>query len=91
VKPRYAGWLRLLLCAANALTIFLLNMSYDVSVKLPSLNLLVMAVILIAPDLRRLAGVFLFNRRVELARATPLFAHKWLEPLSPWIAAPYKG
>ena len=54
-----------LICAANMLLVFLLNMCYDVPVKLPSLHLLVMAVILIAPDLRRLADVFFFNRRAE--------------------------
>ena len=67
-----------LICAANMLLVFMLNMCYDVPVKLPSLHLMVMALILIAPDLRRLAGVFVFNRRVEPARIPPLFAHKWL-------------
>jgi hypothetical protein len=38
-----------------------------------------MAVILIAPDLRRLAGVFLFNRRVEPSRVPPLFQRRWLD------------
>lgn len=68
-----------LLSAGNMLTVFLLNMCYDVPVKLPSLHLLVMALILIAPDARRLAGVFLFNRRVEPVRIQPLFARKWLD------------
>ena len=64
--------------AANMLFVFMLNMCYDVPVKLPSLHLLVLAVILIAPDLRRLASVFLFNRRAEPARLAPLFQRKWL-------------
>jgi len=68
-----------LVCAANSATIFALNMSYDVSVKLYSLNLFFMSVALIAPDLRRLADVFLFNRRTEPARATALFPNKWLD------------
>jgi hypothetical protein len=46
-----------------------LNFCYDVPVKLYSTNLLLMAVFLIAPDLRRLMNVFLFNRAVEPADA----------------------
>lgn len=68
-----------LICTANMLLVFLLNMCYDVPVKLPSLHLLVMAVILVAPDLRRLADVFLFHRRVEPSRVPPLFRRKWLD------------
>ena len=68
-----------LVCAANMCLVFLLNMCYDVPVKLPSLHLLVMAVILVAPDLRRLADVFLFHRRAEPSRVPPLFQRKWLD------------
>jgi hypothetical protein len=68
-----------LFCAANSLTIFALNMCYDVPVKLYSFHLLVWAAVLIAPDLRRLADVFLFNRRAEPARPMPLFPNKWLD------------
>ena len=68
-----------LLSAGNMVTVFLLNMCYDVPVKLPSLHLLVMALLLIAPDAPRLAGVFLFNRRVEPVRIKPLFARQWLD------------
>jgi len=68
-----------LLCAGNMSLVFLLNMCYDVPVKLMSLHFLVMALILIAPDVSRLAGVFFFNRRVEPVRIEPLFARKWLD------------
>lgn len=68
-----------LIAAGNMLTVFLLNLCYDVPVKLMSLHFLVMALLLIAPDVPRLAGVFLFNRRVEPARVAPLFARKWLD------------
>ncbi|HWM95024.1 MAG TPA: hypothetical protein VN493_29990 [Thermoanaerobaculia bacterium] len=70
-----------LICAANMLLVFVLNMCYDVPVKLYSLQLMVMALVLTAPDLRRLADVFLFNRRVEPVRVPPLFARKWLDRL----------
>lgn len=39
-----------------------LNLSYDVPVKLLSAHTLLMAVFLLAPDLRRLANVLVFNR-----------------------------
>ena len=68
-----------LISAANMLFVFLLNMCYDVPVKLPSLQWLVMALILIAPDLRRLADVFLWNRRAEPSRVPPLFRRRWLD------------
>src|SRR5262249_11361005 len=68
-----------LISAANLLLVFLLNLCYDVPVKLPSLPLLAMAVILAAPDLRRLADVFLLNRRAEPSRVPPLFQRKGLD------------
>jgi hypothetical protein len=58
--------------------IFMLNMSYDVPVKLYSLNLLLMSLLLLAPELRRMANFFLFNRRVEPAVRPPLFKRKWM-------------
>ncbi|HYU33371.1 MAG TPA: hypothetical protein VEW48_14535 [Thermoanaerobaculia bacterium] len=64
---------------ANLLLVFLLNMCYDVPVKLPSLHLLVMAALLAAPDLPRLADVFLFNRRAQPSRVQPLFQRKWFD------------
>lgn len=68
-----------LISAANMLFVFLLNMCYDVPVKLYSLQLFVMAVVLVAPDLPRLANVFLFHRRAEPSRIPPLFRNRWLD------------
>jgi uncharacterized membrane protein YphA (DoxX/SURF4 family) len=68
-----------LISAANMLLVFLMNMCYDVSVKLYSLQLFVMAVVLVAPDLPRLADVFLFHRRAERSRIAPLFRNRWLD------------
>ncbi|MFL6195252.1 MAG: hypothetical protein ACJ75H_13840 [Thermoanaerobaculia bacterium] len=67
-----------LLCAADMTMVVVLNFSYDVHVKLLSMNLLAMALVLAAPDARRLAGLFLFNRTVEPARTPPLSARPWL-------------
>jgi hypothetical protein len=51
-----------LVCLADTIQIFMLNMTYDVPVKLFSFHLILMSVFLIAPDARRLANVLLLNR-----------------------------
>lgn len=54
--------------------VVMLNFSYDVPVKLYSSHLLAMAAFLLLPDLKRLADLFILNRRVERAEIKPLFA-----------------
>jgi uncharacterized membrane protein YphA (DoxX/SURF4 family) len=67
------------LIAVGALAhVFMINMSYDVNVKRLSFNLLLMSLFLAAPELPRLANVFVFNRRVEPVTRAPLFQRKWL-------------
>lgn len=68
-----------LLCLADMVMVFTLNMAYDVQVKLFSFHLLVMAALLVAPDLPRLINLFLFNRRVEPAEMPPLSRRKGLD------------
>lgn len=60
--------------AGAMLNVLMLNLCFDVPVKLFSAHLLLMAVFLMLPDLKRLADLFLFNRRVESAVERPLFA-----------------
>jgi len=48
-----------LICLADTIEIFTLNMTYDVPVKLFSFHLILMSLFLIAPDMRRLIGVVL--------------------------------
>jgi len=67
-----------LVCLADTALIFILNMCYDVPVKLYSFHLLMMSVFLIAQDLVRLANLFLFNRRVEAVEPSRLFRREWL-------------
>jgi len=55
--------------------VVMINFSYDVPVKLYSSHLLLMAVVLAAPDLKRLANLLVLNRRVLPAESRPLFAH----------------
>jgi hypothetical protein len=58
--------------------VVMLNFSYDVPVKIFSSHLLLMAIFLVLPDARRLAGLFLFNRAVPAADIRPLFRRVWL-------------
>jgi hypothetical protein len=58
--------------------VFILNMCYDVPVKLLSFHMVLGALFLLAPQLRRLADVFVFNRRVEPVSGLRLFNRKKL-------------
>ena len=74
--PRLAT-LGALVCVGSMANVFMLNVSYDVSVKLYSLNLLLMGVYLMASDARRLLDFFVLNR--PAAPVThPLFQRRWL-------------
>jgi uncharacterized membrane protein YphA (DoxX/SURF4 family) len=59
--------------------VLMLNLGYDVPVKLGSIHLLLMAGFIIAPDLRRLMDFFVLNRSVEAVSPRPLFRRKWLD------------
>lgn len=54
-----------LIGVAAMTNVFILNMSYDVPVKLYSLHLLMLAVFLLLPELRRLGSFFIFNRATD--------------------------
>ena len=62
-----------LICLADTIEVFSLNMTYDVPVKLFAFHLILLAVFLLAPDARRLANVFFLNRPVAPSAETPLF------------------
>ena len=59
-----------LVCLMDASMIFLLNMTYDVPVKLFSFHLILMSLFLLAPNARRLFDLFLVQRSTNL-RAEP--------------------
>jgi hypothetical protein len=61
-----------LICLADAIQIFLMNMTYDVPVKLFSFNLIAFSLFLLAPEVRRLANVFFLNRATAPATEAPL-------------------
>jgi hypothetical protein len=68
-----------LLAVAVLSHVVMINFSYDVIVKLYSTNLLLMGVFLLAPDLRRLADLLVFNRPTRPpARAPRRFDRGWV-------------
>jgi hypothetical protein len=61
------------ICLATMLQIFVLNMTYDVGVKILSFQLASMSVFLLAPDLQRLMNVFILNRPTAPSTHVDLF------------------
>lgn len=64
-----------LITAGVMANVAVMNFTYDVPVKLYSSHLLLMALFLMLPDLRRLANVFVLNRTAEAVPLAP--AHRW--------------
>jgi uncharacterized membrane protein YphA (DoxX/SURF4 family) len=62
-----------LVAMADMTQVFMLNMTYDVPVKLFSFHLLLMSVILLAPEFERLADFFLRNRVARPSTRGELF------------------
>lgn len=62
-----------LVCLADTIQVFVLNMTYDVPVKLFSFHLVLMALFLLAPDAPRLVNLFFRNREAGPSTQPPLF------------------
>jgi len=75
--PRFTT-LGALFCAAVMSNVFMLNMSYDVPVKLFSFHLLAGALILAGPDFANLTQFFVFKRPAQLAIDRPFFSDRRL-------------
>jgi hypothetical protein len=76
------------LAAMAVLTnVVMLNLCYDVPVKLLSIHLLLMALFLAAPDLRRLFDLLVRRRPVLPAADRPFFQRRWLR----WTALALEG
>ena len=68
-----------LVSAAVMVNVVALNFSYDVPVKLYSTHILLMAILLAAPDLGRLFDFLILNRAVARADFGGFrFAHRWM-------------
>ena len=61
----------------DSIQIFSLNMTYDVPVKLFSFHLILLSLFLLAPDIRRLLNVMVFNRPALPSTEPPLGRRKW--------------
>jgi uncharacterized membrane protein YphA (DoxX/SURF4 family) len=67
-----------LVALAAMAQVFLLNICYNVPVKLWAAHLMVFAAFLLLPDVRRLVNLFVLNRGAEPERRRPLFRRRWL-------------
>jgi len=72
IVPRTA-MLGALICLADMTQVFILNMTYDVPVKLFSFHLLLMALFLLAPEFQRLTDFFFRGRTVMPSTQPQLF------------------
>jgi hypothetical protein len=69
-----------LVTAGVMLNVVVMNFCYDTPVKLLSSHLVLMCIFIIAPDLKRLAGFFVFNRPVPPAHdLLPMFPARWVK------------
>ena len=62
-----------LVCLADATEVFMLNMTYDVPVKLLSFHLILMSLVLLAPEFKRLVTFFFSTASVSPSRQPKLF------------------
>jgi hypothetical protein len=67
-----------LISMAAMSNVLLLNIFYDVNVKLYAAHLLLFACFLLLPDAHRLLNFLLFNRGNEPKREQPLFRRQWM-------------
>jgi hypothetical protein len=62
-----------LICLADMTQVFVLNMTYDFGLKQISFHLILMSLFLLAPDLPRLASIFVLDRAAGPSSHAPLF------------------
>ena len=62
-----------LVCLADMIQVFMLNMTYDVPVKLFSFHLILFSLFLLAPDARRMIDFFFTSRAAAPSRQYSLF------------------
>lgn len=62
-----------LICLMDLSQVFVLNMAYDIGLKLTTLHLLALCLFLLAPELERLVDFFLLDRAVPVSKSTELF------------------
>ncbi len=62
-----------LVCLVDMIQVFMLNMTYDVPVKLFAFHLILMPLVLLAPEFSRLVNVLFLNRTAGPSTQPPLF------------------
>jgi hypothetical protein len=71
-----------LISLAAGTHVFVLNMTYDTPVKLFSFHLIMMSLVLLAPDMKRLFNVVVLGRAVGKPSHPPLFRNRILRSLA---------
>lgn len=70
-----------IVCAGVVMQVFVYNMTYDVPVKLFSFHLLVMSLVLLAPEAKRLVAVLILNRGTGPSMQPPLVRRPGARPI----------
>ena len=86
--PRTAT-LGALVCLADATEIFALNMTYDVPVKLFAAHLIVMSLVLLGPELRRIVRFFFTDGEPGAAARLKLFGGPRANRIAVWVQVVY--
>jgi hypothetical protein len=63
-----------LICLADMTQVFVLNMTYDIGLKQISFHLILLSLVLLAPEFERLANFFVLNRPAPSSAQPRLFA-----------------
>jgi hypothetical protein len=84
--PRTAT-LGALVSVASMAQVFMLNMTYDVPVKLLSFHLLLIGIVLLAPQMRRLANILVLQRPSEPTIQPPVFTAARANRVAAWVQA----
>jgi hypothetical protein len=79
--------LGLLICIADMTQVFVLNMTYDVPVKQFSFHLILMALLLLLPERKRLLNFFLLNRATEPYDQPTLFIGRRAQRIATGVLA----
>jgi hypothetical protein len=86
VWPRTAT-LGALVSLASMTQVFVLNMTFDIPVKLLSFHLLLMSLVLLAPQAQRLANLLVLQRHSEPASQPELFTSARANVIAGWAQA----
>ena len=86
IFPRTAT-LGALICLADVTQVWVLNMTYDVPVKLLSFHLILISLLLLSPERKRLVNFFFLNRAADPATRTPLFASRRAQRIASGLIA----